>query len=107
MSLCTTKGATSKQQSNQKRGEQAGGSRLKKVDGSSTSTGTKSGNASLCTTKSATAKQRSTQKREQPGDQGSRKWMVLMELNLEELHVHRLKTAVMLTVALLNQGKNL
>ena len=48
ISLCTIKGATSKQQ--------AGGSRLKKVDSSS---GTKSGNASLCTTKSATSKKRS------------------------------------------------
>ena len=62
-SLCTTKGATSKQRSTQKKGEQASGSRLKKEDGS------KSGNASLCTTKSATSKQRSTQKRgEQAGE---------------------------------------
>ena len=62
-SLCTTKDATSKQQSAQKQGEQTGGSRLtEKVDGIS---GTKSGNASLCTTKSVTSKQRNTQKREQ------------------------------------------
>ena len=59
-SLCTTKGATSKQRSTQKKGEQASGSRLKKGGGS------KSGSASLCTTKSATSKQRSTQKSGEP-----------------------------------------
>ena len=61
-SLCTTKGATSKQRSTQKIGEQASGSRLKKGGDS------KSGSDSLCTTKIATSKQRSVQKREQAGE---------------------------------------
>ena len=103
MPLCTTKDSTSKQQSTQKIGEQASGSRLKIGDGS------KSGNASLCTTKSATSKQWSTQKR------GARtSWRIYRLMKADgstsgtksgsfELHFHRLKRVGMLncvTVAL-------
>ena len=80
-SLCTTKGATSKQRSTQKKEEQASGSRLKKGGGS------KSGNASSCTTESATLKQRSTQKRGEPAGESG-----LMKADGGSLRVTRSQT---------------